>query len=66
MIASIVQLTTSLNRTTVAEGIETQDQLDRVRSLGLKFGQGYLFSKPVPASELKFEPVIKGAKSKAA
>jgi|HubBroStandDraft_5_1064220.scaffolds.fasta_scaffold07928_3 diguanylate cyclase (GGDEF)-like protein len=66
VIASIVQLTTSLNRSTVAEGIETQDQLDRVRALGLKFGQGYLFSKPVPASELKFEPVSKNAKSKAA
>jgi diguanylate cyclase (GGDEF)-like protein len=59
VIASIVQLTTSLNRSTVAEGIETQDQLDRVRSLGLKFGQGYLFSRPVPASELKFGPVSK-------
>ncbi len=66
VIASIVQLTTSLNRSTVAEGIETQDQLDRVRSLGLKFGQGYLFSRPVPASELKFEPVNKAAKSNAA
>ncbi|MGA2944426.1 MAG: EAL domain-containing protein [Xanthobacteraceae bacterium] len=67
VIASIVQLTTSLNRSTVAEGIETQDQLDRVRALGLKFGQGYLFSKPVPANELKFESVSRGdAKSKAA
>jgi EAL domain-containing protein (putative c-di-GMP-specific phosphodiesterase class I) len=45
-----IQLTTSLNRSTVAEGIDSQDQLDRVRSLGLKFGQGYLFSKPVRAS----------------
>jgi diguanylate cyclase (GGDEF)-like protein len=66
VIASIVQLTTSLNRSTVAEGIETQDQLDRVRSLGVKFGQGYLFSKPVPAGELKFEAVGKDANNKAA
>jgi diguanylate cyclase (GGDEF)-like protein len=66
VIASIVQLTTSLNRSTVAEGIETQEQLDRVRSLGLKFGQGFLFSKPVPASELKFESMNKGSKSRAA
>jgi EAL domain-containing protein (putative c-di-GMP-specific phosphodiesterase class I) len=66
MIASIVQLTTSLNRSTVAEGIETQDQLDRVRSLGLKFGQGYLFSRPVPAAELKFDPVSTASKSNAA
>ncbi len=66
VIASIVQLTTSLNRSTVAEGIETQEQFDRVRSLGVKFGQGYLFSKPVPASELKFEPLNKGYKNKVA
>jgi diguanylate cyclase (GGDEF)-like protein len=66
VIASIVQLTNSLNRSTVAEGIETQDQLDRVRSLGLKFGQGYLFSRPVPASELKFEPGTKAANRDAA
>jgi diguanylate cyclase (GGDEF)-like protein/PAS domain S-box-containing protein len=66
VIASIVQLTTSLNRSTVAEGIETQDQFDRVRSLGVKFGQGYMFSKPVPASELKFEPLNKGHKDKVA
>jgi EAL domain-containing protein (putative c-di-GMP-specific phosphodiesterase class I) len=67
VIASIVQLTTSLDRSTVAEGIETQDQLDRVRALGLKFGQGYLFAKPMPMSELTFEPVNKGGiKSKAA
>jgi EAL domain-containing protein (putative c-di-GMP-specific phosphodiesterase class I) len=51
---------------TVAERIETHDQLDRVLSLGLKFGQGYLFSKLVPAGKLKVDLVSKDIKSNAA
>ncbi len=33
--------------TTVAEGIETQQQLDILSKLGCNFGQGYWFSPPV-------------------
>jgi len=35
----------------VAEGIETQGQLDLLVSAGCDFGQGYLFAKPLPARE---------------
>jgi len=31
----------------VAEGVETRDQLDLLKSLGCQFGQGYFFSKPL-------------------
>jgi EAL domain-containing protein (putative c-di-GMP-specific phosphodiesterase class I) len=44
---SIVALSRQLGLETVAEGIETADQLDRVRALGCDVGQGYLFSRPV-------------------
>jgi predicted signal transduction protein with EAL and GGDEF domain len=37
----------------VAEGIETQDQLDALQSLGCRLGQGFLFAKPVTADEAK-------------
>jgi diguanylate cyclase (GGDEF)-like protein/PAS domain S-box-containing protein len=37
---------------TLAEGIETQEQCDALSALGCKFGQGYLFSPPMPASEV--------------
>jgi diguanylate cyclase (GGDEF)-like protein/PAS domain S-box-containing protein len=34
------------------EGIETPEQLARLRELGCRLGQGYLFSRPVPARQL--------------
>jgi EAL domain-containing protein (putative c-di-GMP-specific phosphodiesterase class I) len=32
----------------IAEGIETEDQRRRVERLGCAYGQGFLFSRPVP------------------
>jgi diguanylate cyclase (GGDEF)-like protein len=37
----------------VAEGVETETQLQVLRSLGCEFAQGYLFSKPVPPEEIE-------------
>jgi diguanylate cyclase (GGDEF)-like protein/PAS domain S-box-containing protein len=53
IIASIVALGKSLNLEVVAEGIETPEQLVQVQALGCHFGQGYLFSKPIPANEIE-------------
>ena len=36
----------------IAEGVETQAQCDRLVQLGCRFGQGYLFAVPQPASSL--------------
>jgi len=38
----------------VAEGVETQEQLDLLRIAGVDQVQGYLFALPCPASELDF------------
>jgi len=38
---------------TIAEGVETQDQLAQIRDLNCEFGQGYLFSLPVDAESAK-------------
>lgn len=47
IIRSILMLGNNLEIEVVAEGIETEEQLWQLRSLGCKLGQGYLFSKPV-------------------
>ena len=44
---AIVRLLDSLDVVTVAEGIETKEQLDYLTSLGVDIGQGYLFAKPM-------------------
>ena len=52
VIRAIINLAQSLGFTTVAEGIETHEQATMLLELGCNEGQGYLFSKPCPASEL--------------
>jgi diguanylate cyclase (GGDEF)-like protein/PAS domain S-box-containing protein len=49
---AIVQLGKSLNLDTVAEGIERAGQADGLRGLGCRYGQGFLFAKPVAAAEI--------------
>jgi EAL domain-containing protein (putative c-di-GMP-specific phosphodiesterase class I) len=36
----------------VAEGVETEQQLERIRELGCRFAQGFLFARPVRADVL--------------
>jgi diguanylate cyclase (GGDEF)-like protein/PAS domain S-box-containing protein len=49
IVRTILLLAQNLNIEAVAEGIETEQQLERLRFLGCQTGQGYLFSKPVTA-----------------
>ncbi len=44
---TIINLAHSLKLDVVAEGVETQEQLDILRSVGCEYGQGYLFSRPL-------------------
>ena len=47
LIASIVGLAEALGMETTAEGVETHDELDLVRSLGVSHIQGYIYEKPL-------------------
>ena len=47
----LVSLCGSLGFDVIAEGVETTDQLERMRTLGVKRFQGYLFATPVTAEE---------------
>ena len=51
IVRTIVTLARSLDMNVIAEGVETRDQLGRLRGLGCDFGQGYLFSKAVAAGQ---------------
>lgn len=51
ILKNIVNLAKDLNLKTVVEGIETDEQRDLIIKMGCDLGQGYLFSKPVPANE---------------
>ena len=48
----IVDLAHSLGLDVVAEGIETQEQLNVLKSLGCEYGQGYLFAYPLRSEDV--------------
>jgi EAL domain-containing protein (putative c-di-GMP-specific phosphodiesterase class I) len=48
LVSVIINLAHALKLNTVAEGVETEEQLRQLRSLGCDEMQGYLFGKPVP------------------
>ncbi len=52
IIRAITALGVSLGMSTIAEGVETSDQLARIRAEGCTSVQGYLFSKPVPVDQV--------------
>ncbi len=48
IVRTILALAHQLGLAVIAEGVETQDQLARLREMNCEYGQGYLFSKPIP------------------
>ncbi len=52
IVKAVIALGQSLGLATVAEGVETQAQLDALRSLGCDCAQGYLLARPVPSDQL--------------
>ncbi len=51
IVRTVIALAKTLRLNVVAEGIETIHQLHQLRILGCEYGQGYLFSRPVPVDE---------------
>lgn len=51
VVQSVIGLAEKLGMSTVAEGVETQRQVDLLKALGCTVAQGYLFAKPLPAAE---------------
>lgn len=53
IVKTIKLLASSLNMGTIAEGIETPQQLATLTTLGYHRGQGYIFGKPMPKNEIE-------------
>ncbi|MEG2068234.1 MAG: EAL domain-containing protein [Acidaminococcaceae bacterium] len=57
LIGSIITLSQKLNILPISEGVETQEQVEFLQSVGCAMAQGYFFSKPLPLAE--YEKVVK-------
>lgn len=55
IIEAIVKMCKDLKIVTVAEGIETKEQLDYLKHIGCDMAQGYYFSKPIPMQEFELK-----------
>ena len=58
LVALILGIAKSLKIPVVAEGVETEEQLEKLRELGCPLVQGFYFSRPLPADEFE-EKVIR-------
>ncbi|MEC7987921.1 MAG: EAL domain-containing protein [Myxococcota bacterium] len=50
---AIIQLAQGLDNPTIAEGIETPEHHRALRKMGCDYGQGYLYSRPVPLEKVR-------------
>jgi diguanylate cyclase (GGDEF)-like protein len=55
VVASTLALAQGLGTVTTAEGVETEEQLEYLRTAGVDLVQGYLFGRPAPVSQLDFD-----------
>ena len=53
IVRTVIALAKALNLKVVAEGIESIHQFHQLRILGCEYGQGYLFSKPLPVADIE-------------
>jgi len=52
MVQAVIQLAEGLGMTSLAEGIETEDEWRFLTERGCQLGQGYFFCRPAPAADI--------------
>lgn len=53
IVRTVISLAKTLKLSVIAEGIESIHQFHQLRILGCEYGQGYLFSRPLPSDEIE-------------
>ncbi|MCU1503675.1 MAG: hypothetical protein JWM12_3029 [Ilumatobacteraceae bacterium] len=52
IVAAVIDLASNLGMRSIAEGVETTGQFERLRDLGCDQAQGYLFARPLPSGDV--------------
>ena len=63
IVRAVAALAHGMGMTTTAEGVETDEQRDRIMAEGCTEMQGYLFSPPLPAAEIERRFLSEGVPS---
>ena len=53
ILSSVVKMAKRLKLTVIAEGVESQKQVDFLRTIGCEYAQGYYFSEPLPQEDYR-------------
>ena len=53
ILRGMIELSRELGLSTVCEGIETREQLEMLRDMKCKYGQGFVFARPMPLADLE-------------
>ena len=51
LLKAIVEMAHTMNLKVVAEGVETEEQKERLKSMNCDIAQGYFYAKPTPAAD---------------
>ena len=59
IIKAIFEMGAGVGATIIAEGIQTQDEANAITDLGIRYGQGYLFARPIDPYATGSHKVVK-------
>ena len=58
IVCSVLTLAIGLDMVVTVEGVETREQYERLKAMGVNFAQGYLLGRPMPIDEFERQPQV--------